>query len=253
MSFAETFPHQVIVGDGKPALYADISDAEFYAIGKMTASWAILEHAMMAMALRLAKECMPPTSKGFATLPILRKLMKLTTPAKHKPAFPKNFTTLSFETRFRVFRNLIKLVPAGPAKARLENIASRIANVQAERHDFTHGIWDWSATTPAKITIDHVRKKGRRRHKAYDSEAMLSFAERIAQINFELCYSEGLEQFYAAQAQAGGYMSRRFIIDISGIETRDPTLRFSNIPPPPQIREALDRLVAEQGGDSKGA
>ena len=56
MSFAETFPHQVIVGDGKPALYADISDAEFYAIGKMTTSWAILEHAMMATALRLGKK-----------------------------------------------------------------------------------------------------------------------------------------------------------------------------------------------------
>jgi hypothetical protein len=50
-----------------------------------------------------------------------------------------------------------------------------------------------------------------------------------------------------------GYMSRRFIIDVSGIETRDPTLRFSNVPPPPQIREALDRLGAEHGGVPKGA
>src|SRR6202030_3886114 len=99
MSFAETFPHQVIVGDGKPALYADISEAEFYAIGKMTTSWAILEHAMMATALRLGKECKAPTSKGFAALPIVWKLIKLATPAKHKPAIPKNFTTLSFETR----------------------------------------------------------------------------------------------------------------------------------------------------------
>src|SRR5207248_11534975 len=92
----------------------------------------------------------------------------------------------------------------------------------------------------------------RRRRKQYDSKAMLNFSERIAQINFELCYLEGLEQFHEAKAQSGSYMSRRFIIDISGVETRDPTLRFSNVPPPAELRDALDRLVADGGSMNDG-
>jgi hypothetical protein len=246
-------PHQVKMGDKAepPALYADISDAEFYAIGKMTTSWAILEHLMMATATQLAKEAKPPASNGVATLPIIGTVVRLI--AQAKPALPKNFSTLPFETRFRVFQNLIKAMPAGPAKARLDKIASRIANVQAERHDFTHGLWDWSAGTPAKITVDHVRKKGRRRHKKYDSASILQLAERIAQLNFDLCYPEGTEQFFAAKAQIGCYMSRRFLMHISGEEIHDPTLRLPNTPLPPEIREALDRLVAEQGSPKDAA
>jgi hypothetical protein len=244
MNFAETFPHQVVISDDKPALYADISDAEFYAIGKITASWAILEHSMMYAAITLATKHKPPPTKGFAALPIVRKLLKFVMPAPRPAAIPHNYPTLPFERRLRVFGSVIASIPIGPARTRLENIASRIANVQAERHDFTHGIWDWAASTPTKITVDHVRKNGRRRHKHYDSEAMLKLAERVAQINFELCYPQGLEQFYEAKAQAGGYMSRRFIIDVSGIETRDPTLRLANVLPPPEIREALDRLIS---------
>jgi hypothetical protein len=45
--------------------------------------------------------------------------------------------------------------------------------------------------------------------------------------------------------------SRRFIVDVSGLETRDPTLRLANVPPPLEIHEALDRLIAEHVGASK--
>src|SRR5271163_1185101 len=144
----------------------------------MTTSWAILEHAMTFTALWLAKEYNPPTPNGFAAC-ARRILLNLLPRARHGQALPKNFAALPFETRLRVFQKFTKLVTPGQGKARLENIASRIANAQAERHDFTHGIWGWSTAAPSKITVDHLRKKGRRRHKKYDSEAMLNFAERI--------------------------------------------------------------------------
>ena len=85
MKFGETFPHQVIIAD-KPALYADISDAELYAIGKMTTSWAILEHSMMFAAIQLAKQYKPPTVKDFAALSIVQKLLKLIPPATRMAA-----------------------------------------------------------------------------------------------------------------------------------------------------------------------
>src|SRR6516162_3277177 len=245
MNFAKTFPHKVVEGGDKPAMYADISDAEVYAIGKMTTSWAILEHLMMSPAIQLAAEYKPPMAKGFSNLPIVRGLVNLILPTL-RPAVPKNLRTLPFEARSRIFRNLIKSVPE-PKRARIEHIASRIANAQAERHDFTHGIWDWTMTVPTKITVDHARKKGRRRYKQYDSEALLKFAERIAQINFDLCYPEGLGQFHNALAQAGGYMSRSDLIEITGMDTRDPTLGRSRVPLRPEISKALDRFYAEHG------
>jgi hypothetical protein len=244
--------YKVAIGGDKPALYADVSDAECYAIGKMTTSWAILEHSMMTAAIQLAEKYKPPMGKGFMTLPIVRRLANLILPTL-RPAVPKNFATLPFEARFRVFRNLIKSVPTGTARARMENIASRIANVQAERHDFTHGIWDWTTTVPTKVTVDHARKKGRRRHKQYDSAAFLKFAERIAQINFDLRYPDGLKQFEEAQAQVGYSINRRFLIEITGMETDDPTLGPSNVSLRPEISEAYHRLVAEHGGTAKGA
>jgi hypothetical protein len=242
-----TFPHQVAIPTDEaelPALYADISDAEFYAIGKMTTSWAILEHSMLATAQHLEAE-VARVSTG-TSRSIVGKVMSRIFRSRRPLRLPKNFSTMPFEMRFRIFQNLIKALPAGPTRDRLGKLASRIANVQAERHDFTHGLWDWSAASPAKITVDHVRKKGRRRHKKYDSTSMLQFAERIAQINFELCYPKGIEQFWAAKTQAGGYMSRRFLASISRGEIADPTLRFSDAPLPPEIKETLDRLAAER-------
>jgi hypothetical protein len=238
------FPHEVLLptdASTLPGLYADISEAECFAIGRMTTGWAILEHAMMATAIRIATEVAPATR--------LIRLLRMIGLARHPSPIPKNFANLSFETRFRVFRQVIKSMPAEPAKQRLGNIASRIANFQAERNDLTHGLWNWTAASPGKITVDHVRKRGRRRHKRYDSESMLEFADRIAQVNFALCYPGGAEEFFERKAQSGGYMSRRFLASISSEDLSDPTLGMPNAPLPPELQAAYDRLMAEASAE----
>ncbi|HKN77388.1 MAG TPA: hypothetical protein VJW94_19580 [Candidatus Acidoferrum sp.] len=216
------FRHIVAIGDGKPALYADISEAESYAIGKMTTGWAILEHLMMVVTITKAKT--------------------------YKQPLPPNFLTIPFDVRFKIFRQMVSLVKARRGKAHLENVVSRIANVQAERHDFTRGIWDWDYKAPHKVKVDHARKKGRT-YKKYDSDAILGIARRIAEINFDLLYPRGINQFYMASARAvtrtGFSMSRKFAVAISGAESKDPSLtEWPAVPP--ELQEAMAKL-AEAG------
>ena len=74
------FRHIVAIGAGKPALYADVSEAETYAIGKMTTGWAILEHLMMNVAIRFA--------------------------SRYNQKLPPHFITLPFDKRFQSFREM---------------------------------------------------------------------------------------------------------------------------------------------------
>jgi hypothetical protein len=213
------FRHIVAIGAEKPALYADVSEAETYAIGKMTTGWAILEHSMMSVTITLAR--------------------------RYKQALPANFLTLPFGKRFESFRNMIGLVKSPGTKKHFESVASRIANVQAERHDFTHGLWDWDYKAPHKVTVDHARKKGRR-YKNYDFHAILDIATRIAEINFDLLYPRGVDQYQKAHARAiartGFYISRKFAVAISGAESKDLSLTRWEMPPP-QLQDAMAKLA----------
>lgn len=109
-----TFPHQVSIADSEaPALYADISDAEFYAIGKMTTSWAILEHSMMATTRRLASEVEPRSGGRPLARSVVGQMVSWMLPARRPVTLRKNFVTMPFEDRFRIFQRLVKKLPAG--------------------------------------------------------------------------------------------------------------------------------------------
>ena len=45
---------------------------------------------------------------------------------------------------------MVGFIKSPQTKKHFENVTSRIANVQAERQDFTHGLWDWDYETPAQ-------------------------------------------------------------------------------------------------------
>ncbi len=200
-------------------MYADISDAETYAIGKMTTGWAILEHSMMLVTIRLAR--------------------------RYKQILPADFLVLPFAMRFKSFRKMVGLIKSPRTKKHFENVTSRIANVQAERQDFTHGLWNWDYKAPHKVSVGHVRKKGRIYNK-YDFHAILSIATRIAEINFDLCYPRGINQAQKAHgnavARTGFSMSRKFAVAISGAESKD--LSLTSWPElPPELQDAMAKLA----------
>jgi hypothetical protein len=81
-------------------------------------------------------------------------------------------------------------------------------------HDFrnalVHGMWDWSAATPEKITATRVRKK-RILRTHFTADDLASFASVLAAINFKVKYPGCLAEYGAAMAEQGSYMSRRAV------------------------------------------
>jgi hypothetical protein len=135
----------------------------------------------------------------------------------------------------------------------LENVVGRIAGVQEERHDFTHGTWEWNYEAPHKVKVDHARKKGHQ-NKKYDADGIRAIATRIAEINFVLSFPLGKDQFYAEQAERGSLMSRRFAIQFKGAQTNDPTLTYEHLVSG-EIKDAYTKAVAAtsetQDGEKK--
>jgi hypothetical protein len=110
-----SFSYQVMIGlDGRnDAVFADLSEAEFFWVGQMTCSWAMLENLMMDITKTAA--------------------------ALYEQSLPDHFETLPFKKRFTLFQKMIIHIKPEEVRKPLENVIGRIAGVQEERHDFTHG------------------------------------------------------------------------------------------------------------------
>lgn len=201
---ALSFPFQVMIGlDGRNhAVFADLSEAEFFWVGQMTCSWAMLENLMMDI------------TKTAATF--------------YDQSLPNDFEKMPFKTRFKLFQEMIVHIKPEELRKPLENVIGRIAGVQEERHDFTHGTWAWNYEAPQKVKVDHARKKGHQ-NKKYDADGIRAIAMRIAEINFVLSFPLGKDQFYAQQAERGISMSRMFAIQSTGAQTNDRTLTYEHL------------------------
>lgn len=110
-----------------PALYPDISDKEIYLIGKVTASWALLESLVIKLTVDLAE-----TSSHDLPLDFL-----------------KNNT---LEKTLKEFKTLInKIEKPEKLKITLGNILKRVNNLKTHRHMLTHGIFAWDLKSPEKL------------------------------------------------------------------------------------------------------
>jgi hypothetical protein len=209
---------QVMIGlDGKNhAVFADLSEAEFFWVGQMTCSWAMLEDLMMGITKTAA--------------------------AFYEQSLPDNCETLPFKKRFTLFQEMIVHIKPEEVRKPLENVIGRIAGVQEERHDFTHGTWEWNYQAPHKVKVDHARKKGHQ-NKKYDADGIRAIATRIAEINFVLSFPLGEDQFYAQEAERGSSMSRRYAIQFTGAQTNDPTLTYEHLVSE-EIKDVYTKAVA---------
>jgi hypothetical protein len=226
----------VAIGTGerdKPALYADISDAETFAIGRMTTSWAMLEHQMLVTTLCLAEKFDHPIDNAIASF--------------------------SFDKRFALLRELGNRLTNPRRKAFFDAIVSRIANIQSERQDLTHGLWDWEYSNPGKIKLQaHPRRKAKHK-KNYDHERILAIARKIGEINFDLQYPLGMKQWLRERAKGGNYFSRKFLASIQPTRPSDPTLdvfrdlmETNALPILPQVRPHSGKATTDRGTGGSG-
>lgn len=181
------------------ALYPDISEYEMYAIGKMTASWALLESQIIKITLELEEHSPHTLPSDFVENNTLQKTLK-------------------------EFKTLIKLIDNPKLKRILESILKRVNNLKTQRHMLTHGIFTWEIKNPEKINVQTPKKKQQPQH--FDANKIEILARKIAELNFEIMYPQGEEQFYTARAKTEYGISRSFAILVTGADSSDPTLKL---------------------------
>jgi hypothetical protein len=196
---------------GRPGLYPDISEREMYAIGKMTATWALLESLLIKMTLDLARY-------SGHRLP---------------PDFVKN------NTLARTVKELTSLMKRIKESERLKRslgtILQRTNTLKTQRHALTHGVFSWDTNKPGFIRVESPKKQ--KRHE-FDTRTIDKIAQKIAELNFEIMYPSGIDEFYKEKIKAGCGISRLYAILMSGEESDDPTVQI--------IR---DKMKVAKGGE----
>lgn len=167
----------------------ELTEREMTAVGYVTSQWAFLEHALFIDTIERA--------------------------AKLKTGIPKDAKNKSFSRRLRAWHSLIqeakRIRPA--AKQKLAKLHSRIANLEAQRHQVTHGLWAWNAKKPHKL-ISYSFRPEVEFEEPYDFKKIFQLGDRIGAVTFTLIYPGGKAHAYREMARRGSYVSRSALLEM---------------------------------------
>ncbi len=197
---------------GKCKLFPDISDKEMFAIGRVTVSWAYLEHAILDDCARMADA--------------------------HHVDLPEEAFVVALMPRLRVWREMITKYRRGKPRERLLKIISRIANAQQARNQITHGLWSWDYGSADRVTAKSY-KPNFAFAQTFEFTKLMKLSETLGEINFELKYPQGENQAMKALAERPYGMSRGFALAMTG--KGDP----SRPPLSPEDEEKVAALLAK--------
>ena len=154
-----------LTGPGRKIIEPELGDPEYAALGKVTAQWAYLEHAMFVRTLQVADEV--------------------------GQALPEEAEHLSFKRRFRAFRGLVEQNKETlPSADQLLKIADRIANLMDDRHRVTHGIWSFKRGQARTIVASSFRPKVNF-ERPFNIDRIWELSRRIGHVNFDLTFPDG--------------------------------------------------------------
>ncbi len=187
--------------DGRHRIEPDLIEAEIYAIGYVTAAWAILEHNIFLITSGLAEETGIP--------------------------LPEDAKSGSFIRRLRTFRSVV-LETLGKKQAQpFMKIADSIGSMERSRHRITHGIWEWHPSKPEKVKGLSFRTPYEF-EEPFDVKKLMGIGYRIGEFNFQLLYPGGknqaMEHLIESSVQHGGFVSREFLLGLLGKEIASPHL-----------------------------
>jgi hypothetical protein len=188
---------------------------EIAAIGVMTIQWSYLEHMLLLATAELVD--------------------------KAKIQMPAEATSISFERRLEAFREVVKQTqPVGWKRTQLLSLATRISNIQNDRHMVTHGLWDWYPSRPTKLRLYSFRPQFAFETN-FDLPRLAAVCERLGEINYELSYppSKGLKK-RTIHPNDMAYISRETLI-----EWTDPDPAKFGITPPSPLPEKIKAKLAE--------
>jgi hypothetical protein len=152
----------------KHKLFPDLTDEELFAIGRVTASFAYLEHALFMDSLAIVHR------------------------HRIKP-FPEKILVVSFDQRLEAWRRLVRDHRKGRTREKTMKIAKRIKQLQKDRNRITHGLWSWEYSSPGTVTASTF-KPNFEFTEPFDFKKLLAVSEALGEINFSLTYQKGKAQ-----------------------------------------------------------
>lgn len=158
----------------------ELSPHEYYAIGRVTAHWAYLEHGVYAVTKDICENVSAP--------------------------LPQDALSAAFKRRLSAFRLAVEQYIAEPDKTKLLRLHSQIANAEQDRHKITHAMWDWDKSNPDRVSASSFRP-GFEFEKSFDAEKIEALADRIARITFAIEYPEGLDGYLHSLTDEDGHFA----------------------------------------------
>lgn len=202
------------VQGGKDKVFPDISDEEMFAIGRVTVSWAYLEHAILDDCLQIADA--------------------------HRVSLSPDAFGVPLKPRLRVWRDLIKKYRKGERRDRLLKIISSIENAQRSRNQITHGLWSWEYGRADRVTAKSYKPRFEFTQ-PFDFTKLLKLSDTLGEINFELMYPKGRIQAMKALAARPIGMSREFALMMTG-KRKMPRLPRTSAALPKALDEAIAKI-----------
>lgn len=144
----------------------ELDKEESAAIGRVTAHWAYLEHAVYS------------ASKGISTAVGID--------------LPQDALSTSFKRRLTALRLLVEEFAPDQERKRMLSLVGKIANAEQDRHRVTHGLWEWDKANPERIAASSFRP-GFEFEKLFDTRKLHDLADRIGEASFSLEHPDGWE------------------------------------------------------------
>jgi len=147
-------------------------------------------------------------------------------------SLPKSLNNLNFSSVLDMWKERVVDTSERKQSELLSEQYEEIIKLTSFRNALVHGMWDWGPDELGTITSTRIRKKEIVTVK-FTLEILVDFFTRLAEINFNVRYPGGLEEFAQQKAKNGPYFSRRALSIFSNNPLSDDWL----VPLPGQNEE----------------
>ncbi|HTH07980.1 MAG TPA: hypothetical protein VMA55_00280 [Acidovorax sp.] len=179
------------------ALDLQLSDEEYFLLGKIIAHWGAIEHAIFIQTLMTFDD------------------------AEVSESLPKTFNNIQFTETLALWRERVLGKAEGDQLASLTNIHDEILRLKAPRDALVHGMWHWSPDTPNVISTIRAKKREVIITK-FSTDFLRDLELGLAKLNFRIRYPGGITELVAERMQAGLHLSRKGFEMLFGKPSKSP-------------------------------
>ncbi|MPQ56247.1 hypothetical protein [Duganella sp. FT27W] len=191
----------------------ELSDRETFFLGKIIAQWGAMEYEIFH-----------------------QTLLTFDVEDDGEVKLPAAMNNVQFTGVLDLWRKRVAGVASEARKEVLERQYDRIVKLKVFRDALVHGMLQWSTEDLAEIYSVRVKKKEIIKAK-FTTDDLSNFYHQIANVNFKLRFNLDDPDGMADHFVGGGYISRRFLAQMTGHPAADDWLPAQ---PAPKTNESSD-------------